>query len=143
MTIQDWLGENNTLGIDIWEKKYRRGDESFDQWLDRISNGHEEVKQLIIDKKFLFGGRILSNRNVSEQIERVTYSNCYVIAPPDDSLESIFECAGRLARTFSYGGGCGVDMSKLAPRGAIINNAAKEAAAQTPFKKGDIYKALI
>lgn len=33
-------------------EKYRRGDESFDQWLDRISNGHEEVKQLIIDKKF-------------------------------------------------------------------------------------------
>lgn len=20
MTIQDWLGENNSLGIDIWEK---------------------------------------------------------------------------------------------------------------------------
>ena len=24
MTIQDWFGDNNTLGIDIWEKKYRR-----------------------------------------------------------------------------------------------------------------------
>ena len=70
MTIQDWLGENNTLGIDIWEKKYRRGDETFDQWLDRVSGGDEKVKDLIIQKKFLFGGRILSNRNVSERVER-------------------------------------------------------------------------
>ena len=27
------------------------------EWLDRISNGDEELKQLIIDKKFLFGGK--------------------------------------------------------------------------------------
>ena len=31
----------------------------------------------------------------------------------------------------------------LVEKGMSINSAAKEAAAQTPFKKGDIYKALI
>ena len=37
-----------------------------------------------------------------------------------------------------------VEMAKnLVEKGMSINNAAKEAAAQTPFKKGDIYKALI
>lgn len=133
MTIQDWLGENNTLGIDIWEKKYRRGDESFDQWLDRISNGNEDVKQLIIDKKFLFGGRILSNRNVSESIERVTYSNCYVISPPEDSIESIYETCKKLARTYSYGGGCGIDISKLAPAGARVHNQAKTTSGAVSF----------
>src|SRR5574344_1465943 len=133
MTIQDWLGENNTLGIDIWEKKYRRGDESFDQWLDRISNGNEDVKQLIIDKKFLFGGRILSNRNVSESIERVTYSNCYVISPPEDSIESIYETCKKLARTYSYGGGCGIDISKLAPAGAKVHNQAKTTSGAVSF----------
>lgn len=133
MTIQDWLGENNTLGIDIWEKKYRRGDESFDQWLDRISNGNEDVKQLIIDKKFLFGGRILSNRNVSENIERVTYSNCYVISPPEDSIESIYETCKKLARTYSYGGGCGIDISKLAPAGARVHNQAKTTSGAVSF----------
>lgn len=50
MTIQDWLGENNTLGIDIWEKKYRRDDESFDQWLTRVSGSNECVRKLIIEK---------------------------------------------------------------------------------------------
>ena len=37
-----------------------------------------------------------------------------------------------------------VEMAKnLVEKGMSINNAAKETASQTPFKKGDIYKALI
>lgn len=30
MTIQEWL-KNDQLGIDIWEKKYRNGDETLDE----------------------------------------------------------------------------------------------------------------
>ena len=30
MTVVDWLGKDNTLGISIWEKKYRYNNESFD-----------------------------------------------------------------------------------------------------------------
>lgn len=52
MTVQEWLGKDNTLGIDIWEKKYRYNNETFDEFLDRVSSHDEEVKQLIIDKKF-------------------------------------------------------------------------------------------
>ena len=137
MTVQEWLGKDNQLGIDIWEKKYRYNNETFDEWLDRISGHNETVKQLIIDKKFLFGGRILSNRGLEKQGKKVTYSNCYVIDPPNDSIESIFECASKLARTFSYGGGCGIDISKLAPRGARVRNAAKETTGSVSFM--DLY----
>ena len=62
MTVQEWLGEDNKLGIDIWEKKYRQNNESFNEWLDRISGGNDKIRELIVQKKFLFGGRILSNR---------------------------------------------------------------------------------
>lgn len=137
MTVQEWLGKDNQLGIDIWEKKYRYNNETFDEWLDRVSGHNETVKQLIIDKKFLFGGRILSNRGLEQQGKKVTYSNCYVIDPPNDSIESIFECASKLARTFSYGGGCGIDISKLAPRGARVRNAAKETTGSVSFM--DLY----
>lgn len=111
MVVQDWLGKDNIVGIDIWEKKYRQNNETFEEWLDRVSNHNQEVRNLIIQKKFLFGGRILSNRDIPS---KVTYSNCYVLTPPEDSIESIFECASKMARTFSYGGGVGVDISKLA-----------------------------
>ena len=30
MTVQEWLGYDNQLGIDIWERKYRYNNESFD-----------------------------------------------------------------------------------------------------------------
>lgn len=137
MRVEEWLGENNTLGIDIWNKKYRNNDETFDEWLDRISNGNEHLKRLIIEKKFLFGGRILSNRGLYKNGEKVTYSNCYVVTPPDDSIESIFDCAKKLARTFSFGGGCGIDISRLAPRGAKVNNTAKETSGAVSFM--DLY----
>ena len=133
MRLEQWLGEDNKLGMDIWTKKYQQNGESFDEWLDRVSGGDENVKELIIDKKFLFGGRILSNRGLNKQGKKVTYSNCYVIAPPEDNIESIFEAASKLARTFSYGGGCGLDISKLAPRGAQVNNTAKETTGSVSF----------
>ena len=135
--LEEWLGEENQIGIDIWEKKYRYNNESFDEWVDRVSGGDEDVKELILSKKFLFAGRILSNRGTQRDGRKVTYSNCYVIPPPEDSLESIFDCAKSLARTFSYGGGCGIDISKLSPKGAHINNAAKETSGAISFM--DLY----
>ena len=120
MELQDW--KLSELGEDIWKKKYQRNNESFDQWLDRVSGGDKKVAQLIVDKKFLFGGRILSNRGITGR--GVTYSNCYVVAPPEDSIEGIYAAATKLARTFSYGGGCGVDISTLRPKGAEVHNAA-------------------
>ena len=131
--LKEWLGEENQIGIDIWEKKYRYNNESFDEWVDRVSGGDADIKELILSKKFLFAGRILSNRGTQKNGRKVTYSNCYVIPPPKDSLESIFDCAKNLARTFSYGGGCGIDISKLSPKGAHINNAAKETSGAVSF----------
>lgn len=134
MTIQDWLGADNQLGIDIWERKYRRNGETFDQWLDRVSGNDSRVRELIVKKKFIPGGRILSNRGITDS--RVTYSNCYVIAPPEDSIEAIYESRMKLARTYSYGGGCGIDISKLAPAGAKVHNQAERTTGAVSFMQG-------
>jgi ribonucleoside-diphosphate reductase alpha chain len=135
MTVEKWL--DTQLGRDIWNNKYRQNNESFDEWLDRVSGGNDDIKELILDKKFLFGGRILSNRGLEKQGKKVTFSNCYVLSPPEDSIESIFDCAKNLARTFSYGGGVGIDISKLSPNGAKVNNTAKETSGAVSFM--DLY----
>lgn len=137
MKVEEWLGKENTLGIDIWKHKYQHDEESFDNWLKRVSGDNKDVENLIKEKKFLFGGRILSNRGIDSEKEKVTLSNCYVISPPEDSIESIFECASKLARTYSYGGGCGIDISKLAPRGATVRNSAKSTSGSVSFM--DLY----
>ena len=134
MTVDQWLGKDNLLGIDIWMRKYRKNEESFDEWLDRVSGNNEAIKALIIEKKFIPGGRILSNRGITDT--RVTYSNCYVITPPEDNIESIFESRKKLARTYSYGGGCGIDLSKLAPAGAKVHNQAEQTTGAVSFMQG-------
>lgn len=123
MKLNDWL--NNDLSHSTWQDKYQNNDETFDEWLDRISNNNDDLKQLIIDKKFIFGGRILANRGLQKNGTKVTYSNCYVLSPPEDNIESIYDTCGKLARTFSYGGGVGIDISNLRPNGAPVHNAAK------------------
>lgn len=137
MTVQEWLGTENQLGQDIWERKYRYENETFDEWINRVSGGNSEIANLIKEKKFLFGGRILANRGLENKGRKISLSNCYVIEPPEDNIESIFDCAKKLARTYSYGGGCGVDISKLAPKGARVNNAAKETTGSVSFM--DLY----
>lgn len=132
MTEQEWLG-NNQLSLDIWNNKYRNGTEDFEQWLDRVSGNNSEIKRLIREKKFLFGGRILANRGLNKLGKKITLSNCYVIPAPEDNIESIFNTASKLARTYSYGGGCGIDVSKLRPKGTKVNNAASSTSGTTSF----------
>lgn len=72
MTVNEWLN-SDSLGIDIWNKKYRKNDESLDDWFKRVSGGDEELEKRIREKKFLFGGRTLSNRGMLSG----SLSNCF------------------------------------------------------------------
>lgn len=115
MTIQEWL-KNDQLGIDIWEKKYRNGDETLDEWFDRVSGGDPEIRRLIVEKKFLFGGRTLANRGTNKG----SYSNCYSHGYIEDSLEGIMDAAKNIAMTYKAQGGQGLSLSKIRPKGSLI-----------------------
>ena len=121
----------------IWKNKYQYKDETFNQWIERVSGGNRKIAKLIRERKFLFAGRILANRGLYKDNIKVTYSNCYVLNPPEDNLESIFDTAKYLARTFSYGGGVGIDISKLRPNGSTVHNAAKTTSGAVSFM--DLY----
>ena len=135
MIVEEWLGEDNQLGKDILEKKYfYQGKETLDHWFDRISGGDPEFKRIIVEKKFLPGGRILAHRGIPQDEVRATYSNCYVLGT-GDSIEEIYKTCSDMARTYSLGGGVGVDISPLRPRGAIVHNSAKETTGAVSFMK--------
>lgn len=140
MEIFDWLGKDNKIGHDIWNKKYRYENESFDEWIDRISNNNEFVKSLILQKKFLFGGRILSNRGLYKFGKNVSYSNCYVIPAPQDSMKDIMRCASDMAETYKTGGGCGIHLNNLRPSGTEVNNNAKTTSGPISFM--DLYSTI-
>lgn len=133
MTVEQWLNDNE-IGLDIWHKKYQHDNESFDGWLDRVSGGDSKLRDLIEQKKFLPGGRILATRGIPQKTgNKGTYFNCYVLPPVQDNIESIWDTAKEMARTYSYGGGVGIDISGLAPEGATVRNAARCSSGATTF----------
>lgn len=130
MTVQEWLGQDNQLGIDILEKKYRYNNETFDEWLDRVSGGNEELKRIIKERKFLFGGRTLSNRGTNK---KGSFSNCYSRGYIQDDLTDIMQANSDIAHTFKAQGGQGLSLSKLRPRGCGINNGQFQSDGIIPF----------
>lgn len=125
------------LQNDIYEKKYRYDNEEFYQFIDRISGGEEPIKKAIRDKKFMPAGRILAGRGLDKYGRKLTLSNCYVMPQVEDNLESIFDTAKWMARTYSYGGGVGLTLNKLRPAGAKVNNAASTTTGAVSFM--DLY----
>ena len=81
----------------------------------------EKFFWLLKDFRFIPGGRILFGAG---QKRRATLLNCYYMPIKEDSIEGIFEWCKEAARTYSFGGGVGTDISILRPKGAPVNNSA-------------------
>lgn len=72
--------------------------------------------------RFVPGGRIIFS--VGNDFVKSTPFNCFYIPIHEDSLEGIYRCAYEMARTYSFGGGVGTDISILRPAGSKVNNTA-------------------
>ncbi len=119
LTLEEWLGKDNKLGVDVFNKKYRHNDETFDNWLNRVSGKNIKVREMIVNKKAIFGGRVLANRGTGLS---GGLSNCYVLPSRDiDSIDGILEQCKRMANTFKHQGGLGFDLSAIRPRGSYVN----------------------
>lgn len=146
-----WLDDDYIM--DTWNKKYRNvvrvnentvNSETLHNWFKRVCNGDEELIKRMEDMKFLFGGRILANRGLVTKDHKVTLSNCYVLPPVEDNIESIFGTAKDLATIFSRGGGVGIDISKLRYKGAPVRNSAETTTGAVSFMQlYDITTAII
>lgn len=146
-----WLDDDYIM--DTWNKKYRNvvqkdentvNSETLHDWFKRVCNGDEELIKRMEDMKFLFGGRILANRGLVTKDHKVTLSNCYVLPPVEDNIDSIFGTAKDLATIFSRGGGVGIDISKLRYKGAPVRNSAETTTGAVSFMQlYDITTAII
>ncbi|OGK15212.1 ribonucleoside-diphosphate reductase, adenosylcobalamin-dependent [Candidatus Roizmanbacteria bacterium RIFCSPHIGHO2_01_FULL_39_12b] len=71
----------------------------------------------LIDFKYVPGGRILAGAGTGYQ---VTYYNCFVIPSPKDSRGGIMETLTQMIEIMAHGGGVGINLSSLRPRGARV-----------------------
>ncbi len=119
--LRDESGKQvETVPKQLWERVARElasvevNDEKRKEWT-------EKFYWLLDDFKFVPGGRIMFGAG---QSRRSTLLNCYFFKIREDSIEGIFDWCKEAARTYSFGGGVGTDISLLRPRGTPVNNSA-------------------
>ncbi len=81
--------------------------------------------------RFLPGGRVMAGAGDLYRLK--TLSNCFVSRIGEDDIDSIYQAAFECARTYSYGGGIGVDISSLRPKDAVVHNAADSSTGAVSF----------
>ncbi|MCK9235647.1 MAG: adenosylcobalamin-dependent ribonucleoside-diphosphate reductase [Acholeplasmataceae bacterium] len=104
---------------DLILQKYLLKGEDKRGFIKRIGLGKSSLEKIIRKKEAIFGGR---NLYAIGRAGNITGSNCYVTEDPQDSLESIYKVDYQIARTYSYGGGQGMNLSNIRPKGAKVNN---------------------
>ncbi|NMB83995.1 adenosylcobalamin-dependent ribonucleoside-diphosphate reductase [Candidatus Roizmanbacteria bacterium] len=77
----------------------------------------KEFYQAMKDFKYIPGGRILAGAGTGYS---VTYYNCFVIPSPKDSRDGILETLKQMVEIMARGGGVGINLSSLRPRGTRV-----------------------
>jgi len=121
----------------IRDKYLHEGEKTFDDFANRVSsifsdNIKYRVKQAMYDGDFFLGGRSLYGAGSKGKF-KASMSNCYILPMPDDNIESIVDTCKIMARIFSYGGGCGLNISNLRPKDSKVNNAARTSTGAVSF----------
>ena len=129
---ETYYGDND-LAIDVLRSKYLAPGEAgpLHIW-DRIARAMASVEKdpqywydrffsLLMDFKFVPGGRVMHGAGRDEAKRKPTLSNCYVVPIEEDSLEGIYRCLRESAMVYRTGGGVGTDLSILRPKGATVN----------------------
>ncbi|MFO7969798.1 MAG: adenosylcobalamin-dependent ribonucleoside-diphosphate reductase [Candidatus Izemoplasmatales bacterium] len=104
---------------DLILQKYLLPNENKKEFLKRVSFKRPALQKILRHKEAIFAGR---NLYAIGRDGNITGSNCYVTEDPKDNLESIYKVDYQIARTYSYGGGQGMNLSNIRPKGAKVNN---------------------
>ena len=147
----DYLGDNE-LAKNIYEKKYflkdldnklieKNPEDVFKRlaaFLACIEGTKSKQKEWaekfyteLFEGRFVSGGRVLAGAGDMYRIK--TLANCFVSKIDKDDIDSIYKEAFECARTYSYGGGIGVDISTLRPKDSVVHNAADSSTGAVSF----------
>ena len=147
----NYLGDNE-LAKNIYEKKYFLKDlennliennpedvfKRLASFLSTVEGTKSKQKQWaekfyneLFEGRFVSGGRVLAGAGDLYRIK--TLANCFVAKIDKDDIDSIYKAAFECARTYSYGGGIGVDISSLRPKDSVVHNAADSSTGAVSF----------
>lgn len=101
------------------EEMWRRVAHAVAQWepKDQRREWEDKFFDAMNGFKLVPGGRILSGAGTGY---KVTFYNCFVIPSPHDSRGGILKTLSQMVEIMSRGGGVGINLSSLRPRGARV-----------------------
>ena len=132
--------EFTQFGTEIFERKYSgdykgRPNHYYKNLAKLVSLGDAGLEQqfadLLLSGRFSPGGRILAYGGRTRAA--VSLMNCTTHAVDGDDLDAISETIWTIMKASSHGQGIGIDLSKLRPRGAAVNNASKTSTGAISF----------
>lgn len=136
---QELVSSSNEFIDDVIKRKYTYGNEkSYDDIVNRFDNFLKRKRfkyrtkfiELFREKKILPAGSVIAGFGTDL---KSSFSNCYFIPIKCDSIECIFDAMKEAARTFSWRGGVGINISILRPKGANVDNSAKISTGSVSF----------
>ena len=105
----------NLISKTIWEDRYQKDNETFEEQLHRVANyigsndkEKEEFYNVMEKGWFYPAGRTMSNSNIGKTL---TLNNCFTLNLVPDSMEGIFDWVKFGAITQKAGGGTGYNFS--------------------------------
>ncbi len=147
----DYLNANE-LATSIYQKKYflkdlsnklieKRPEDAFSRlaaFMAAVESTPEKQQEwaarfyrALYEGHFVPGGRVIAGGGDLYRLK--TLANCFVSLIAEDNIEAIYQSAYECARTYSYGGGIGVDISVLRPKGSVVHNAADTSTGSVSF----------
>lgn len=128
---------DNEISMGIMTRKYLHPEEKAEDFIPRVvsifsQDLQPKAREVLKNADFLPAGRTLFGAGFKGK-RKVSLSNCFVMPSIADNIESIFDTAKMIARISSYGGGCGLAIDNLRPKGAKVNNSALTSSGAVSF----------
>ena len=120
---------NNKTGIPM--------EKDMGQVLLRISKQfkHPAVATALIHGTIITATPFLMNGG-NPYTRRAGYYSCYPLGDVEDSTDAIFDMERDLVSIFQHAGGGGIDVTKIRPKGTIVDNGQGLASGPVSFAKG-------
>jgi ribonucleoside-diphosphate reductase alpha chain len=90
-----------------------------------------EKEKIETDDDYVYTFGVKNDHSYS--VAGLNFQNCFVIPVKDDSIEGIFDTAKEIARTYSYRGGVGTDISILRPKDSVVHNCSRQSTGAVSF----------
>jgi ribonucleoside-diphosphate reductase alpha chain len=100
----------------LWAR-VARGIAAVEQTEEKRQEWENLFYEALTNFQFVPGGRILAGAGTGHQ---VTYYNCFVVPSPEDSRQGILDNLKVMTEIMARGGGVGINLSTLRPRGSYI-----------------------